>query len=513
MCRLGLGCLMVMALMLGCYQPFNMSGFPCRTNQDCLGLFCNDGFCHATDQPREGATLPDGNVVDRGPVVSPSLRCFKGSETLVNVGICRQGFKGDDSEVCYGEIRVVLGDTCGDGIDNDCDGEIDDGCPTSKEICDGLDNDRNGQIDETFEKQGEACASPSTGCSKMVYVCRGGKLTCASETPEKCGNKVDDDCDGVIDEPDECGHPYPYISVYGPRSGPKANVTLTTNGEEAKRFLSKPITLSGDPVLHSAGTINGCENVVLLMTPRTARAAMSYLCDGNDFQVYRHLGGQSNFTGGYYLVTPDNREKNLEQTAWGRLRYQGCDGGRACKLEKLVGVREGEFRLYRQAKGYYRIQTSLCKDSVRPVFVGIFSSKADAFAVATAGVDTRYCDIRIYDQQGHLVDRDFGFWLPNPKRSTWVTISAEGEVLAAHPRSASQPWKVEVNPIGGLYVYKITHPSLTIGSVALVTPRVLAQMTVDIPTNEAPHLHVTSYDPKASLDTPKLVPFTLLVTH
>lgn len=35
-----------------------------------------------------------------------------------------------------------------DYVDNDCDGEVDEGCPAPAEICDGIDNDLDGQTDE-----------------------------------------------------------------------------------------------------------------------------------------------------------------------------------------------------------------------------------------------------------------------------------------------------------------------------------------------------------------------------
>lgn len=72
-------------------------------------------------------------------------------------------------------------EVCGDNIDNDSDGLIDEGCtaggggtPPSPEVCgDGVDNDHDGQIDE-------GCQSPTT--------------------PETCGDGLDNDRDGAIDE-------------------------------------------------------------------------------------------------------------------------------------------------------------------------------------------------------------------------------------------------------------------------------------------------------------------------
>ncbi len=62
---------------------------------------------------------------------------------------------------------------CGDKIDNDGDGLVDEGCPTPQEVCgDGIDNDGDGQIDE-------GCTAPPA---------------------ELCGDLIDNDGDGLIDE-------------------------------------------------------------------------------------------------------------------------------------------------------------------------------------------------------------------------------------------------------------------------------------------------------------------------
>jgi hypothetical protein len=80
-------------------------------------------------------------------------------------------------EVTNAVIQPPGGGTevCGDGIDNDNDGLIDEGCPTGQpEICgDGIDNDGDGQIDEGCPGEG---------------------------TVEVCGDGIDNDRDGQVDE-------------------------------------------------------------------------------------------------------------------------------------------------------------------------------------------------------------------------------------------------------------------------------------------------------------------------
>ncbi|MCC7501443.1 MAG: hypothetical protein IT229_02870 [Flavobacteriales bacterium] len=89
-------------------------------------------------------------------------------------------------------------DVCGDGIDNNCDGQVDENCGPV-ELCDGLDNDGNGQIDEGLGL-GQAC-----GCGGVVICDGNGGTTCSQPgLPETC-NGIDDDCDGQIDEGGVCG--------------------------------------------------------------------------------------------------------------------------------------------------------------------------------------------------------------------------------------------------------------------------------------------------------------------
>ena len=129
-----------------------------------------------------------------------------------------------------------------DGKDNDCDTLIDEnvtrtcvnkcgsgtetckfsddgnpandwvGCtaPTaSTEICDGLDNDCNGTVDDNVSGMGKACDAPVTEgntCKKGQLKCVGGAPTCVGYligSVEICDNK-DNDCDGKTDEDNPC---------------------------------------------------------------------------------------------------------------------------------------------------------------------------------------------------------------------------------------------------------------------------------------------------------------------
>ena len=187
-----------------------------------------DEICDALDNDCDGET-DEGAPGDGEPCDTGELGvCAAGiGDCTLGVFTCVQREQPADEECC--------------GLDDDCDGETDEGSPgdgeecdtgqdgvcapgvgrcvrgvllcdrlvePSEEVCDGLDNDCNDEVDDDAAEHDEPCEleQPEGECAFGRGRCEDGELYCDvyEPVPEVC-DWLDNDCDGLVDEDDGQG--------------------------------------------------------------------------------------------------------------------------------------------------------------------------------------------------------------------------------------------------------------------------------------------------------------------
>lgn len=108
---------------------------------------------------------------------------------------------------------------CANGIDEDCNGEVDDGPPPGDETCGnmGTDDDCDGRADDIDDLGNDCDTGLLSLCANGLWMCEDEELVCDPITDpaeERCDTGGDEDCDGTTDEAD-CLDPNLHHTGYG----------------------------------------------------------------------------------------------------------------------------------------------------------------------------------------------------------------------------------------------------------------------------------------------------------
>lgn len=241
---------------------------PCETNP---AVLCDDGnACNG-----EEACLPRSPSADtRGcALAKPAVTCTTGQACDPRTGVCSVCLVAPDQD---GDKSASM--TCGG---RDCDDADGNNYPGNLEVCDGKDNNCDGAADEGL--CGAACGQtlpnpPGTACvvglgecvRHGTYQCAGQGTSCSatpSEPKAELCDKLDNDCDGVVDDglANACGGACDQELMHEPGASCTTGVGMC---ERAGRWVCSATSVRCDAVAGEPGvelcdqTDNDCDGLI-----------------------------------------------------------------------------------------------------------------------------------------------------------------------------------------------------------------------------------------------------------
>lgn len=132
-------------------------------------------------------TAPDAPEPEAGCAEGVSESCYEGPDGTMGIGVCIAGLK-----------------TCASGTWGQCEGQV----VPSAEVCNGLDDDCDGVVDANCSctpGESENCGTDTGECSFGVKTCQpdgtwGECENSVGPTQEICGNTLDENCDGIVED-------------------------------------------------------------------------------------------------------------------------------------------------------------------------------------------------------------------------------------------------------------------------------------------------------------------------
>jgi len=181
----------------------------CAPNTACGSGQCDMGRCPclSDDDCADGYACDNGGATGTPGFCRPE--CQRGVSTCTTYGVKKCGGAccvNDGQEACVPLEPGTPGEEVCNGLDDDCDGDVDEGlscsgCVPQDEVCNNRDDDCDGIADNNLTDVGVACGievgvctAGTTSCENGVLVCDGGQ----GPSQEVCDG-FDNDCNGVVD--------------------------------------------------------------------------------------------------------------------------------------------------------------------------------------------------------------------------------------------------------------------------------------------------------------------------